>query len=103
MGKIYFLIHLIFFSLIFIHLVARDDATPERDVGPTLTGGCCTFLVEVLHCRCGRNGVEGHVNERRDASRGGGSRARPESLPICPAGFVEMDMCAVQVSSTSSS
>lgn len=58
---------------------------------------CGTLFLEVGDSGGGRDGVEGHVDDGGDAARCGSTGARPEALPVCAAGLVEVDMGAAEV------
>ena len=70
--------------------VARHDAAPEPDVDLTAPAPRRALRVERRDRRRGRDAVERHVDERRDAAGRGRARRRVESFPFGPARLVDV-------------
>ena len=73
-------------------MITRDYASPEADIGPTLAVRGLSFGLEVWNGGGGRNRIEGHVNDGRNASRGCCLGSCCEALPIGAPRLVEVDM-----------
>lgn len=76
------------------HLVSRDDPAPEGNVSPALSAGRGALRFQILDSGRWWDGVEGHVHDGRDPTRGCGAGTGPEPLPVGPSRFVEMHMRA---------
>jgi len=50
------------------HIVARYHASPKANIDDTLPSSSGAFALEMRDSGCGRDGVQGHVNDSRDAS-----------------------------------
>ena len=61
--------------LVAAHLVPGNHAAPETHIHPALSLRSLDLLPQVRDGRRGRDRVQGHVDDRRDASRGGGLQA----------------------------
>ena len=72
--------------------VAGDDAAVEADVYPALILCCINLFFEAVKSSCGRDGIEGHVDHRCDASRCGSLCAGVEAFPFCATWLIEVDM-----------
>jgi len=70
--------------------VARDGTAPEPDVDGALP--CCRLALDLQggHVDGGRQRVERHVHDRRDAARRRGAGGRGEALPLGAAGLVDV-------------
>lgn len=77
-------------------LVTRDYASPEADIGPTLTLCGLPFRLEVWNGGSRRNGIEGHVNDDGNPSRSGCLGSCCETFPIGAPRLVEVDMGTVR-------
>ena len=77
-----------------IDLVTRDYASPEANVGPTLTLRGLPLHLKVWNGGSRRNGIEGHVDDYSDTSRSGCLGSCCETFPIGAPRLVEVDMGA---------
>lgn len=73
--------------------ITRNYAAVEANVNPTLTLCSLYFFLQTGEGSSGGNGVQWHVNHGRHSTERRGLSASVESLPFCPAGFVQVDVC----------
>jgi hypothetical protein len=76
--------------------VARNGAAPERDVGRDLVSRCLPFHLQRLDRGGRRDRVEGHVDDRRDATGDGRPGGAGEAFPLGPAGLVDVHVAVHQ-------
>ena len=74
-------------------VVAWNDTTIETDIDPALALRGGHLDVEVLNSSRWWNGVQRHIDDRSNTTKGSSPGASPEALPFCPPGLVEMYMC----------
>lgn len=70
--------------------VVGQGAAPEADVDVRLGAGDVLLGAQVVDHRGRREGVEGHVDQGRDATGRRGARGGPEALPLRAAGVVDV-------------
>ena len=75
-----------------IYLVTRNYASPEADIGPTLTLCGLPFHLKVCNGGSRRNGIEWHVNDHSNTTGSGRLGSCCEALPIGAPRLVEVDM-----------
>ncbi len=72
--------------------VVRHRTTPEADVDRALPPRGRALGLEGLDGDRRRHGVQRHVHDRGDATRGRGTRRGLEALPLGPPGLVDVDV-----------
>jgi hypothetical protein len=70
--------------------VARDGTAPEPDVDGALPAGHLALDLQRGHVDGGRQRIERHVHDRRDAAGRRGAGGRGEALPLGAAGLVDV-------------
>src|SRR6267154_1643040 len=73
-------------------LVVADHSAPRHPVRVALAAGGIAFCFERGHGRRRRQTVEWHVHQQRVTTSRGGACRRPESFPLRPPGFVDVDV-----------
>lgn len=68
--------------------VARDNASIESYIHPTLALRRLNLLLKPCHGRCWWDGIERHINHRRDTPTSRCPSPRPEALPLRPTWLV---------------
>lgn len=72
--------------------VAWDYASVKPDIDPALAPTGDELLLEVGDGGSWRDSIQGHIDNGRDTTAGGGTGTCPEALPLGAAGLIEMHM-----------
>lgn len=72
--------------------ISRDDTPIEADIDPAFTLGSLDLLLEASDGGSGRDGIQGHIHDGGDTTKGRSLGSSIETLPFCPARLIEMDM-----------
>src|SRR5579862_6340267 len=72
--------------------VAPNHSSPGCPIHPSLAISNLALAFQSSHIDDFRGAVEWHVHQRCHPSRGGCASCRREPLPLCPAGFIDVDV-----------
>lgn len=72
--------------------IAGDDTTIEAYIDPAFTLRSLNLLLQTVHGGRRRDGIERHINDRSDTTKGRSLGAGVEALPFRAAGLIQVNM-----------
>lgn len=72
--------------------ITGDDTAIEAHINPALAMGRRKLLMQSGHGGSGWDGIQRHINDGGDTTKGGGLGAGVEAFPFGAAGLVQVDV-----------